>query len=307
MRIAVVGAGGVGGYLAARLRAADQEVAVVARGAHLAAIRDRGLRLQSPLGDLIVQPAIATADPAEIGPVDAVLFAVKLYDVPDAAAALEPLLGPETAVVTLQNGVDAPQTVANATGPGHVVGGVAQIAAVVAEPGLVRHGGTLARFAFGELDGRRSQRVERLAEAFATAGIDHEVPDDIYRGIWTKMVFLSSFSGMTALVRLPIGPIREDPDTRAMLATAIEEAVTVAVAEGIGFGEDQAARVLEAVDALPGTMRSSLLEDLERGRRLELPWLSGAIVRLGHKNGVPTPTHATIQTALKLHERGSRH
>ena len=304
MRIAVVGAGGVGGYLAARLRAAGQEVLVLARGAHLAAIRKDGLRLESPLGDLTVQPTAAADDPAELGPVDAVLFAVKLYDVPHAAAALAPLLGPETAVVTLQNGIDAPQTVAAATGPGHVVGGVAQIAAVVAEPGLVRHGGTMAKFAFGELDGHRSARVGRLADAFSSAGIEHEVPENIHRAIWTKMVVLSSFSGMTGLMRLPIGPIREDPETRAMLARAIEEAVAVAVAEGIGFENGQAARMLGMVDALPGTMRSSLLEDLERGRRLELPWLSGAIVRLGRQHGVGTPIHETICTALKLHEHG---
>lgn len=304
MRIAVVGAGGVGGFLGARLRAADQDVAVLARGAHLAAIRKDGLRLQSPLGDLTAQPTTASDDPAAIGPVDVVLFAVKLYDVAEAAAAITPLLGPQTAVITLQNGIDAPASVAAAVGPGHVLGGVAQIAAVVAEPGLIRHGGPFARFAFGELDGRRTERVARLAQAFQAAGIDHEVPADIQRAIWTKMVFLSSFSGMTALVRLPIGPIREDPEARSMLARAIEEAVAVAVAEGIGFDASEPARLLETIDGLPTTMRSSLLEDLERGRRLELPWLSGAIVRLGREHGVPTPTHETIQTALKLHEHG---
>ncbi|HEX6143067.1 MAG TPA: 2-dehydropantoate 2-reductase [Geminicoccaceae bacterium] len=304
MKIGIVGAGGVGGFLGARLAAAGVEVSILGRGAHLAAIRAHGLRLESPSGDLVVQPAAASDRASEIGPVDVVLCAVKLYDLEAAARALGPMLGGTTGVVTLQNGVEAAESVARVVGRQHVLGGVAQIAAVVGEPGLIRQTGTMARFSVGELDGTRSERLEALGEALTSAKVEHELSTDIRRAIWAKMVFLAGFSGMTALVRLPIGPIREDPETRAMLRASFDEALAVAAAEGVDFGPGAADERLRMVDRLPAEMRSSLLDDLERGRRLELPWLSGAIARLGRRHGIATPIHDMITTALKLHVDG---
>jgi 2-dehydropantoate 2-reductase len=304
LRIAIMGSGGVGAYLGARLAAAGHDVTFIARGAHLTAIRENGLVVRSARGDVIVRPAQATADPAGIGPVDLVIFAVKLYDTETAAAAIAPLLEPETGVVTFQNGVDAPEVLSRVLGAGHVLGGVAKIASVVAEPGVVHHTGTMASFIVGELDGARSKRVSLLAAALEAAGVDHEVSVDIWRDIWDKMAFLATFAGVTALMRLPIGPIREDPQTRAVLRAGLEEAFAVARARGVGLADDFVERTLAQCDRLPFEMKSSMLQDLERGRRLELPWLSGTIARLGREFGVPTPTHTFIAAALKLHADG---
>jgi 2-dehydropantoate 2-reductase len=304
MRIAIMGSGGVGGYLGGRLAASGQDVTFIARGAHLDAIREHGLRIESALGDISVQPAEASDDPASVGRVDLVIFAVKLYDTQAAAEACRPLLGEKTGVVTFQNGVDSPEVLARILGREHVVGGVAQIASVVGEPGVIRHSGTMARFAFGELDGRRSTRVEALAVALGAAGVEHVVSDAIERDIWAKMVFLATFAGVTALARLPIGPIRTDPDTRALYRDGLAEALAVARARGIPLTEDFVVQTLARTDQLPAAMKSSMLEDLERGKRLELTWLSGAIVRMGAELGVSTPVHGFITAALKLHADG---
>ncbi len=304
MRIAIMGSGGVGGYVGGRLAAAGQAVTFLARGAHLAAIRDQGLALRSALGDVLIRPAQASDDPAAIGPVDLVIFAVKLYDTEAAAAALGPLLGQATAVVTLQNGVDSTELLARVLGRDRVIGGVAHIAAVIAEPGVIGHTGTMASFVFGELDGARSERVEALSAALRSAGVDNRISEEIGRDIWDKMAFLATFAGLTALMRLPIGPIRKDANTRAMLRDGLGEACAVARAKGIDLAGDFVERTLERCDRLPYEMKSSMLQDLERRRRLELPWLSGALVRLGRELGVPTPIHAFITTALKLHADG---
>jgi 2-dehydropantoate 2-reductase len=305
MRIAVMGSGGVGGYFGGRLAASGQDVTFIARGAHLEAIRQRGLAITSVLGDATARPANATDGPARIGPVDLVIFAVKLYDSERAAEAIRPLLRPGTGVVTFQNGVDSTDVLARAVGAEHVIGGVANIAAVIAEPGVVRHTGTMARVVFGELDGRRSERVAALAQALHAAGVDHRLSENIQRDIWDKMVLLSAFSGLTALMRLPIGPIREEPDARAMYREGLAEALAVARAKGISLPDDLTEQKLAQTDALPYQMRSSMLEDLERGRRLELPWLSGAIVRMGQELGIATPIHGFVATALKLHAAGT--
>ena len=304
MRIAIMGSGGVGGYLGGRLAASGQDVTFIARGAHLAALRSEGLRIESARGDVAGPPAQATDDPAAIGPVDLVVFAVKLYDTEQAAAATRPLIGPATGVVTLQNGVDSVGVLSATLGREHVIGGSAHIAAVIAAPGVIRHTGTMARFLFGELDGAQSERIAALSAALDKAGVDHQVSEDIERDIWGKMVFLATFAGLTALMRLPIGPIRADPDTRALYLAGLAEALAVARAKGIALPDDFVAQTLARTDQLPYEMKSSLLNDLESGRRLELPWLSGAIARMGEEQGVPTPTHAFITTALKLHADG---
>jgi 2-dehydropantoate 2-reductase len=304
MRIAIMGSGGVGGYLGGRLAASGQDVTFIARGAHLDAIREHGLRIESALGDVRVQPAKASDDPASVGPVDLVIFAVKLYDTEAAAAACRPLVGPATGVVTFQNGVDSPEVLTRILGREHVIGGVAQIASVIGAPGVIRHTGTMARFACGELDGRTSARVEALAAALRAADVEHVASDAIQRDIWAKMVFLATFAGLTVLIRLPIGPIRADPDTRALYRDGLAEALAVARAHGIALPENFVAQTLARTDQLPAAMKSSMLEDLERGKRLELAWLSGAIVRIGTALGVPTPVHGFINTALKLHAGG---
>lgn len=306
MRIAVMGTGGVGGYFGGRLAASGEDVTFIARGAHLRAMQERGVRITSALGDATVAPCQASDDPGTIGPVDLVLFTVKLYDTEAAAEAIRPLIGPETGVVTFQNGITGPEVLAARLGAEHVLGGVAKIAAVIAEPGVIRHTGTMAELVFGELDGSRSRRVAALSAALEAGGVQHAVSDDIRRDIWDKMVFLSTFAGLTSLIRLPIGPIREDADTRRLLHDGLAEALAVARAADIDLPEDLADDILGRIDRLPFEMKSSMQQDLEGGRRLELAWLSGTIARMGRDLGVATPTHALIATALKLHAEGRR-
>lgn len=304
MRIAVMGTGGVGGYFGGRLAAAGEDVTFIARGAHLEALQQRGLAIRSALGDATITPCQATDDTAAIGPVDLVIFTVKLYDTEAAAEAIRPLIGPETGVVTFQNGITGPEALADRLGAEHVMGGVAKIAAVIAEPGVIRHTGTIAELVFGEFDGRSSARVAALAAALEAAGVRHTVSGEIRREIWDKMVFLSTFAGLTSLLRLPIGPIRSDRETRDLLRDGLAEALAVGRAAGANLPADLVDEILERIDRLPFEMKSSMLQDLEGGRRLELAWLSGAIVRMGRDLGVATPVHALIATALKLHAAG---
>lgn len=304
MRIAIVGAGGVGGYFGARLAAAGHDVRFLARGAHLAAMREHGLKVESARGDLHLESVTASDRAEDLGPADIVLFSVKLWDTETAAEAARPLLGPHTPVVTFQNGVDSVPRIDWVLGAGRAVGGVAHIAAVIGAPGVIHHTGTLARLWTGTAAGEAGKAIEAFARAGAEAGVDIEIAPDIQRNIWEKFVFLAPFSGITALTRHPIGPIREDTETRALLRAAVDEAVAVAHAEGVDLPATQAEQVMAFCDGLPFEMKSSMLGDLERGARLELPWLSGAVVRLGAKRGVPTPIHAFIATALKLHEQG---
>lgn len=306
MRIAVMAAGGVGGYFGARLAAAGANVAFVARGAHLDAIRGHGLRVESQLGNLHLRQVSAADRPEAIGAVDIVLFAVKLWDTEAAAQACRSLIGPETGVICLQNGIDGPEILTIGLGRPHVIGGTAHIATVIGEPGVIRHTGTMARLTFGEFDRRTSSRGEAFHALCKAAGIDAVLSPDINRAIWDKFVFLATFSGMTALTRLPKAPILADPETRAMFHAALAEVVAVARVKGIDMPADHADALLRFGDGLPAEMKSSLLHDLERGNRLEVPWLSGAVARIGGECGVPTPVHRFIATALKLHAEGKR-
>ena len=303
MRIAIVGAGAVGGYFGGRLAAAGSDVTFIARGPHLDAMRARGLRLESPKGDLHVHRVNATDDPGTVGPVDTVLFAVKLYDVESAVALLRPLVGSDTIVVPIQNGVDAAAMVTRAVGRPHVGGGVAYVAAVVSEPGVVRHT-AMDQLIFGELDGVRSPRLERLLSACEAAGFQATLSDHIEVDLWSKFVRLAVFSGMTAVTRLPIGPLRDDPDLWAMFRAAILEGMAVARAKGIALPASVFDETGAMAQSLPGPAKSSMLEDLERGRRLELPWLSGALVRIGREVDVDTPIHRFITTVLKPYVDG---
>jgi 2-dehydropantoate 2-reductase len=297
MRIATVGSGGVGGYFGGRLAAAGSDVAFLARGAHLAALKSSGLRIQSPMGDLHLPTVTATDDPAAIGPVDVVFFAVKLYDTDGALALLPPLLGPETVVVPFQNGVDSVDLLTRAVGAPHVAGGTAYVAAVIAEPGLIRHT-AMDTMIFGELDGSRSPRLERLLDACAEARFHAVLSDHIQGDIWAKFARLATFSGMTAITRSPVGVIREDPDLLAMWQAATLETIAVAKAKGVPLPAGVFDETMKNLESLPPNAKSSMLEDLERGRRLELPWLSGAVVRMGRELQVDTPIHRFIAAVL---------
>jgi 2-dehydropantoate 2-reductase len=298
MKIVMFGAGGVGGYFGGRLAQSGCDVSFVARGAHLEAIRRDGLRLVSPKGDAHVTSVRASADPAELGVADVVFLTVKMYDVDTAAATLGPLLGPDTMVVTLQNGVEATDMVARHVGRARTAGGVAYVAAVIDAPGVIRHT-ALDALIVGELEGALSPRLVALSEAASRAGFSFTASAHIQVDQWSKFARLSVFSGLTAATRSPLGVLRAEPALMALLERAVQESLAVGRARGVELPASVMAEVLGMVRSMPPGAKSSMLEDLERGKPLELPWLSGAVVRLGAEVGVPTPTHALIDTLLR--------
>lgn len=304
MRIAVMAAGAVGGYFGARLAQAGHEVTFVARGRQLEALSSYGLRVQSPLGDMHLSRVEVTDDPATIGTVDLVLFTVKLWDTSAAAESVKPLLGPETAVVSFQNGVVKDDILRQALGAGHVIGGACYIAATITEPGLIHHDGTLQKLLFGEYDGSLSPRVQQFRDACAESGIDAEISDRIEQAIWEKFVFLVGVSGTTSLARSPIGPIRSHPRSRAFLHDVMEEAVQVARAQGAPMAADYADERVAFIDRLPASMTSSMLRDLEQGNRIEVGWLSGDVCERGARLDVPTPCNRAICDILSIYSDG---
>lgn len=304
MRIVIMGAGGLGGYFGGRLAAAGHDVAFVARGAHLAAIRQNGLRVESALGELHLRDCVATDDPSTLAPADVVLIGVKLWDTEAAAEAIKPLVRPGTAVVSFQNGVSKDEVLTRILGREAVIGGVGQIGVVIASPGVIRHTGTMARLTFGELDNRRSDRVQALLDACQAAGIDAEIPEDINLAIWQKFAFLVPMSACTASMRSTIGPIRANPQTRAFLLDITREVAAVGRALGVKLAEDFAEQRMAFIDTLPPQMTASMQGDLARGNRLELPWLSGAVVALGGQLGVPTPLNRAVADILALYVDG---
>ena len=300
-----MGSGGVGGYVGARLAKAGHDVRFIARGAHLEAMREAGLVVESPRGRVHLQPAEVTDDPATVGPVDLVVFAVKLWGSEAAARQILPMLGPETAVVTFQNGVEANDLLGGIVGRERLVGGVCYIATVIERPGVIRHTGQMARFVMGEFGGGRTKRMEAIEAAFRQAeGLDFEVSADIEAAIWQKFVFLTALAALTAMTRKPIGPLREDPDTRAFFLDLMREVVAVGRARGVRLDPNFADERLAFADTLPAEMKASMAHDLERGNPLEVHWLSGAVVRLGAEVGVPTPANRAAYVALKLHAGG---
>ncbi|HZX94295.1 MAG TPA: 2-dehydropantoate 2-reductase [Myxococcales bacterium] len=298
MKFVMMGSGGVGGYYGARLQQAGHEVAFVARGAHAEAMRRSGLRVRSELGDAQLKVRVLD-EPAQAGPADLVFVAVKLWDTEAAARAVAAV--PGAAVVSLQNGVDKDDVLSAALGRERVLGGVTHIATVVAEPGVIAHTGKLQRMTLGELDGSRTPRLSAICDALRSAGVEIVQSDDVRRATWEKFIFLSALSGLTALTRKPIGEVRAHPATRALLLDALREATAVARAEGARLDESFAQKQLELVDAFPPTMLSSMAHDLLRGNRLELPWLSGAVVQRAEKHHIAVPAHRTIYAALVLH------
>jgi 2-dehydropantoate 2-reductase len=304
MKIAVMGSGGVGGYFGARLAQAGCDVSFIARGAHLAALRERGLIVESKLGNLSFPKVRATDDPTALGSVDLVLIGVKLWDTEAAVRAIRPIVGPTTAVLSLQNGVQKDDVLRSILGDGPIIGGVCYIAATIAQPGVISHAGTMQKLVFGEYDGRRSARAEALLEACRRGGIDAELSQEIRKAIWEKFVFLVGLSATTTTIRLPIGPIRTHPRTRLFLLDAMREVVAVGRAQGVALSAEYAEDRLAFCDRLPAEMTSSMHNDLERGNRLEVAWLSGGVVELGQAAGVPTPVNRAVSDILALHADG---
>jgi len=305
MKIAVLGTGGVGGYFGARLAAAGEDVHFVARGAHLDAMVNAGLLVNSALGDVHLRPVQATDDPAAIGPVDLIVVAVKLYDTEAVLPTCRALLGPDTSIVSFQNGVGAARDLAAVGGAERVYGGVTYILSTIGTPGVIDHVGTIARLIIGELDGQPSARTDAFRAACEGAGIDIVVTSSINGEIWSKFTFLAALSGVTTLLRMPVGRIRADDDTRAFFRAAVDEAVAVARACCIALPGDAVDRHMATFDGLDPEFTSSMLYDLDHGNRLELAWLSGTIIDHGRREGVPTPVHKAIYAALKLHADGA--
>ena len=307
MRIAVMAAGGVGGYFGGRLAAAGHDVTFFARGTHLAAIRNKGLAIESVHGGVRIENAQATDDPTSVGPVDIVLFAVKLWDTEKAAAQLHPLIGPSTRVITFQNGIDSVERLAPIVGQEHAVAGIAYIATVIETPGVIKQTSQFARISFGRSDGKADPHLEAFAAAAKAAGIDAAISPSIEVERWEKFVFLVAMSALTSAMRQPIGPIMADPDTAPWFEKVMREVAAIAKAKGVPLAPDFVDKRLEFVRSggTPPTMKASMAHDLERGNRMELDWLSGKVVQLGRELGVPTPANDAIYAMLKLHRMGA--
>jgi 2-dehydropantoate 2-reductase len=307
MRIAVFGTGGVGGYFGGRLAQVGEDVTFIARGEHLQAIREHGLRVDSIKGDFLIQPARASDNPAQVGVVDVVLLGVKAWQVPEAAQAMRSLIGPETFVVPLQNGVEAPSQLAEVLGDQHVLGGLARIISVKVGPGHIRHAGAEPYVAFGELDGQPSERAERLRQTFEGAGVAAEVPPDMRVALWDKFLFVVSWGGVGAVTRAPIGVLRSVPEARQMLGQAMREILAVAQARKIALPDDAIHKTIAFVDTLPPSGTTSLQRDIVEGKPSELDSWNGAVVRLGKEVEVATPLNAFIYHSLlplELQARG---
>ncbi len=303
MRIAVMGSGGLGGYFGARLAHGGADVSFIARGTHLAAMRSDGLRIEGPAA-LYLPSVVATDDPAQIGVVDLVMFCVKLWDTEAALAQLGPLVGPQTVVVSFQNGVLKDAAMRTAFGAERVMSGVGYVATTIARPGVIAQTGPMQRLLFGESDGARSTRAETFLQACQAGGIAAELSDDIEREIWQKFVFLAALSGATTTMRQRIGAIRSHPQTRAFLLDLMREVVAVGRAMGVALPADYAELRLALTDQVASDMTSSMHHDLERGNPLEVRWLAGAVVELGARAGIATPLNRAVADILALHSQG---
>lgn len=299
MRIAVIGTGGVGGYFGGRLAQAGHDVTFVARGRHLAALRERGLVLESALGDATIRNAAFTDDVAAMAPCDVVMLCVKLWDVESTAPLIAPLVAAGGVAIPFQNGVDAPDICKRVLGPTRVLGGVAYIAATIREMGVIAHTGTMARLVVGAFADGSVPGATAFRDACVAAGVNVELSDDIQRALWEKFCFLAAMSGCTAMSRQPVGVIRADPDLRAVIEAAMREAWALGRARGVPLADDYVAKQMTFIDGLPAAMRSSMLNDLVAGNRLEAPWLCGAVARMYAARGSSAPVNRTLYAALK--------
>lgn len=306
MRIAAMAAGAVGGYFGARLAAAGHDVFFIARGAHRDAIVKNGLKIESVHGDMHLAKPNVTDDPAEVGPVDIVLFAVKLWDTESAAEAARPLLGPDSRLITFQNGIDSVDRLSAVLGADRVVGGAAYIATVMASPGVIRHTSQFAILRIGRADKKPDAKLSAFVDAGKAAKLDINLSADIQRELWQKFIFLTAMAGSTASLRSTIGPIIADPELREFFHALMEEAFAVGKAKGVALDHayiDERMNFL--VNKIEPGMRASMAHDLERGNRLELDWLAGKVCALGREFGIPTPASDTVYTVLKLHRMGT--
>jgi 2-dehydropantoate 2-reductase len=306
MRTTIIGAGGVGGYFGARLAQGGCDVGFVARGAHLAALREHGLRVESQLGEIHLPKVRVSDNPAALGPADLVFLCVKLWDTETALRAVSAFLGPETAVISFQNGVQKDDQLRRIVGEKRVIGGVGYIGSKIGRPGVISHTGTMQRLVFGEYDGSKSPRVVALHEACIRGGIDAEISADIRRATWEKFVFLVGLSATTTTMRSTLGPIVRNPAARAFLLDVMREVVAVGRAQGVRLPEDFAEKRLAFCDGLPSEMDSSMHADLDNGKRLEVDWLSGAVVELGKAVNVPAPMNRAARDILALHAHGKQ-
>jgi 2-dehydropantoate 2-reductase len=307
MKIVIFGSGGVGGYFGARLAQAGEEVTFIARGQHLQAIRRNGLQVESILGNFSIQPARATDAPAEIGPVDLVIVGVKAWQIPEAAEAIRPLVGPETMVLPLENGISAPTELGAVLGSEHILGGLCRISALIGKPGVIRHVGIQPVIVFGECDNSRSERIERLQQAFSKCqGLTAQVPVDINTAMWEKFIFIVTVSSIGAATRQPIGGYRAVPESRKLLQAALEEVAAVGRAKGVTLREDIAARILAGIDATPADTYASMQNDIMNGKPSELEAQTGTVVRMGRELGVLTPMHDYLYAILLPMEMQAR-
>lgn len=307
MKIAVMGSGGVGGFYGARLAHAGYDISFIARGAHLEAMRANGITIENATeGNLHVPRVKVTDNPETIGTVDLVLIAVKMWGTEAAAAAVKPIVGPKTAVLSLQNGVIKDDILKRIFGDEAVMGGVAYVGTHISRPGVIDQKGPLQRVVLGEYDGRRTERLEFLHQAFLNSGVKSEISDDIRRTLWEKYSFLVGLSGATTAIRKPIGPIRENPQTRRFLYELMRETVAVGRAHGVNLPEDYAEQRLAFGDTVAYDMSSSMHHDLEHGNPLEVEWLSGGVVKLGEQVNVPTPMNRAVWDILALHAGGAK-
>jgi 2-dehydropantoate 2-reductase len=304
MRIAIMGAGGVGGYFGARLVKGGADVTFIARGAHLAAMRERGLTVESAHEPIHLSKVNVTDDPAGIGPVDMVMFCVKLWDTEPAARSLLPIVTPETGVISFQNGVQKDDMLRPIFGDKALMGGVAYVGTAIGRPGVIVQTGHLQRLVFGEYDGRRSPRAEMFLAACKAGGINAEISDDVRRSLWEKFTVLVAMSGATTSMRHTIGPIRSNPVTREFLLDLAREVVAVGRAHGVNLPADYAEQRIPFFDGWPPDMTASMHHDLQAGKPLELRWLSGGVVDLGAAVGVPTPMNRAVRDILLLHAAG---
>ncbi len=305
MKIVVMGTGGVGGYFGARLAAAGHDVGFVARGKHLAAIKSNGLKVLSEKGDVTIHPARASDTPGDLGIADIVLFCVKAYDTESAAELIKPVVGPDTGVIPFLNGIGHMEILERVLGPSHVMGGVANISALIEKPGVIRHFASMQILRVGEMDDAATPRIEAFRAACAEAGIDAPVPSSIQRELWQKFVMICTLAGANCLTRLPLGNCRSHPATRALMESLANETVAVAKALSIPLPEDQVERTMAVLDMLPPTMKASILAALERGEKLEASALNGSVARLGEAHGINTPMNHTVYAALAPHENGT--
>jgi 2-dehydropantoate 2-reductase len=306
MRVAVMAAGAVGGYFGARMAAAGHDVTFIARGANLEAIRKNGLSIESVHGNVHLEKANVTDDPATVGPVDAVLFAVKLWDTEKSAEQMKPLLGSNTRVITLQNGVDSYERLAPIIGADRAIPGVTYVVSVIDRPGVIKQTSQFQTIICGTVDGKPDAPLTAFVDAAKAASINITLSDNIARDRWQKFIFLSATSGATAITRMPMGPILADADTRALFRSIMSETLAVGRAKGVDIDPGYVDERMAFADAnTPPTMKASMANDLDRGNRLELDWLAGQVSRLGKELNVPTPVNDLIYAALKLHRMGA--